>query len=103
MTGMILADTRWRIEVYKKGRYWGWRRGSGKEGQYRYGGKFETLSSQRQAAYLKRTGTGDPAAVAAEIRAGRHPGSLSQNDGGVLIRLAGVQILDGHLLQADEE
>ncbi len=41
MTSMILADTRWRIEVYKKGKYWGWRRGSGKERQYRYGGKFK--------------------------------------------------------------
>lgn len=57
------AGTReWRIEVTRRGKYWLWRRGRAKNRQSRYGGKFELLSPERQAAYeqnkAKRTSTG---------------------------------------------
>ena len=30
----------WRIEVTRRGKYWQWRKGRGKNRQSRYGGKF---------------------------------------------------------------
>ena len=41
----------WRIEVTRRGRYWQWRRGSLQNRQSRYGGRFDTLSAERQARY----------------------------------------------------
>jgi hypothetical protein len=47
------ASTGWRIEVTGGGKYWQWRRGSGKNRQSRYGGKFRDLSEARKEAYRK--------------------------------------------------
>jgi len=41
----------WRVEVTENGRYWTWRRGSGKKRDYMYGGKFETLDELRRVEY----------------------------------------------------
>jgi hypothetical protein len=54
----------WRIEVYtnRNGRrYWNWRRRGkrGGEGNWRYGGKFEDLSTKRQEQYWQRSQKGD--------------------------------------------
>lgn len=62
------ADTAWRIEVTGQGRYWQWRRGRGTNRKSRYGGKFEQLSQDRQAAYHqnRRTKARTPAAASAD-------------------------------------
>lgn len=41
----------WRIEVTRRGKFWQWRKGRGRDRQSRYGGKFELLSDERKAAY----------------------------------------------------
>jgi hypothetical protein len=48
-----LADAGWRVEVLARGRYWQWRRGHGRNRKARYGGRFETLPPERQAAYFE--------------------------------------------------
>jgi hypothetical protein len=42
----------WRIEVVDTGKYWQWRK-RGSDRRYMYGGKFESLSIERQAAYYE--------------------------------------------------
>lgn len=44
------SPARWRVEVLRQGRYWQWR-ARGRGGASRYGGKFGTLSAERQAQY----------------------------------------------------
>lgn len=41
----------WRIEVFRGGEYYQWRRGSGENRQCVYGGKFTDLTPEQQAAY----------------------------------------------------
>ena len=41
----------WRVEVNFRGRFYNFRRGSGKERRGRYGGKFGELPEERKAAY----------------------------------------------------
>ena len=65
-TAKNLASTGWRIEVTGGGKYWQWRRGSGKRRESRYGGKFRELSPERQAAYRQN--------VKRRRRAPDHPG-----------------------------
>jgi hypothetical protein len=48
-----LADAGWRVEVLGRGKYWQWRRGHGRNRKARYGGRFETLPPERQAAYFE--------------------------------------------------
>lgn len=57
----------WRIEVTANGRYWQWRLGRGPNRKSRYGGKFEQLSAERQAAYHdnRRTKARTPTTAAA--------------------------------------
>jgi hypothetical protein len=50
-TSAQIAGTGWRIEVVRRGKYWQSRRGRGKNRESRYGGKFSTLSEERQAQY----------------------------------------------------
>jgi hypothetical protein len=50
-TSAQIAGTGWRIEVMRRGKYWQSRRGRGKNRESRYGGKFSTLSAERQAEY----------------------------------------------------
>jgi hypothetical protein len=58
-----LARSGWRIEVTGNGRYWQWRKGSGKNRESAYGGRFDNLSEERKAKYHEniktyaRTGT----------------------------------------------
>ncbi len=51
ITALPLVSAQWRTEVQKRGRYWQWRKGHGKNRQARYGGKFEILSDERKEAY----------------------------------------------------
>lgn len=46
-----IAETEWRYEVSHRGRYWGWRKGSGKNRVYRNGGRWETMPEKAQEAY----------------------------------------------------
>jgi len=68
--GKAVAGTGWRIEVTRNGKYWQWRRGSGRNRESRYGGKFSMLDPSRQAAYYEnrkthaRTSTRNTATVA---------------------------------------
>lgn len=39
------------MEVQGRGKYWQWRKGRAESRQCRYGGKFETLSEDRQNEY----------------------------------------------------
>jgi hypothetical protein len=48
----MIADG-WRVEVFKGGRYFQWRKGS-RQKLSKYGGKFEDLPAERQAAYMDR-------------------------------------------------
>jgi hypothetical protein len=62
-----LGEAGWRIEVCGRGQYWMWRRGHGRNRKSRYGGRFELLPTERQAAYFEnvrkrahsRNGAGD--------------------------------------------
>lgn len=47
----LQAKRTWRREVVSNGRYWIWRKGSGKRREYKFGGKFDTLPQERQTAY----------------------------------------------------
>lgn len=49
-----IAETGWRREVSHRGRYWHWRRGSGKQRISRTGGRFETMPEEAQEAYYAR-------------------------------------------------
>jgi hypothetical protein len=56
-----LNSGEWRIEVYtnRNGRrYWNWRRRGPRGGpdSWRYGGRFDGLSDERQARYWQRAG-----------------------------------------------
>jgi hypothetical protein len=75
-----LGEAGWRIEVFRRGRYWMWRRGHGKERESRYGGRFALLPPERQAAYFENVrrrnahpgdGPGDPPERRAGGAAGR--------------------------------
>jgi hypothetical protein len=44
----------WRYEVTSNGKYWQWRKGSKQNRISIYGGKFETLPTERRAAYEQR-------------------------------------------------
>jgi hypothetical protein len=48
-----LGEAGWRIEVFRRGRYWMWRRGHGNKRESRYGGRFALLPPERQAAYFE--------------------------------------------------
>lgn len=52
-TGFETLNTRrtWRYEVVQKGKYWIWRKGSGKKRDYRFGGKFKDLPKERRDQY----------------------------------------------------
>jgi len=52
-----IAPAGWRVEVTRRGKYWTWRRGSAGNRQCRYGGKFETLPTERQMAYARNRRT----------------------------------------------
>ena len=51
----------WRIEVLRRGKFWQWRTGRAENRKSRYGGKFATLSPERQKRYeqnkARRTST----------------------------------------------
>jgi hypothetical protein len=51
ITRLPVGGPGWRYEVTGAGRYWQWRRGSGRERQSIYGGAFETLPEERREAY----------------------------------------------------
>ena len=44
-------ETPWRTEITRRGKYWQWRRGSGRSRQSRYGGKTELLPPERMKQY----------------------------------------------------
>jgi hypothetical protein len=48
-----LGDAGWRVEVLKRGKYWQWRKGHGRNRKARYGGRFALLPPERQAAYFE--------------------------------------------------
>jgi hypothetical protein len=52
-TDPLFASNGWRIEVTGSGKYWQWRRGSGKKRESRYGGKFDELGIERKKQYAK--------------------------------------------------
>jgi hypothetical protein len=75
-----LGEAGWRIEVFRRGRYWMWRRGHGRSRESRYGGRFALLPPERQAAYFENVrrrnahpgdGPGDPPERRAGGAAGR--------------------------------
>lgn len=78
-----VASTTWRIEVTRNGKYWQWRSGAGKARRSRYGGRFATLTAERQAQYWQnrrtyaRTGKGNTTASTAGVpEGGREVGDM---------------------------
>ena len=48
------AASDWRTEITHRGRYWQYRRGSGKNREYLPGGKAEKLPKERLNAYYQK-------------------------------------------------
>jgi len=49
---MYIGKKLWRYEIQGEGKYWQWRKGSGKKRESKYGGTFETLPDvKRKEAY----------------------------------------------------
>jgi hypothetical protein len=48
-----LGDAGWRVEVLKRGKYWQWRKGHGRNRKARYGGRFALLPEARRTAYFE--------------------------------------------------
>jgi hypothetical protein len=65
-----LGDAGWRVEVLKRGKYWQWRKGHGRNRKARYGGRFALLPPERQAAYFEN--------VRRRAYAGGGPGDLPE-------------------------
>jgi hypothetical protein len=73
-----LGDAGWRVEVLKRGKYWQWRKGHGRNRKARYGGRFALLPPERQAAYFenvrRRAHSSDGPGDLPAGRAGGQPG-----------------------------
>jgi hypothetical protein len=71
-----LGDAGWRVEVLKRGKYWQWRKGHGRNRKARYGGRFALLPPERQAAYFEnvRRRNAHPGDGPGDLPAGRAGG-----------------------------